>query len=468
MKKFTKGALITAGCFLAGGVILGTVGAVGKAYTGERLGNGEEISVMRDVWSKMRGWDLRWRRGGASRGLTLEYGGVEYDDHHDITYGSFTDDSMRGTDIRNLDVEIGGGTLTISQGDGWALKKENGPECQYYVEGDTFYLKQKAPVGGGVAALILTLPEGIRLDDVDITMGAGKIDTKNMLSVRNMEIEVDAGEINLQEVEADSFCAEVAAGSVTVRRLDAKECDVDVNMGSIMLQDGLVTGDLDADVDMGDISIFLRDFYENHDYDVSCSMGEIRIKDGDQTVRQCDGMAGSMEFSGKNSAGNSRYELSCSMGNILMEFSGETAGMDGEKNTDDGNREDSTDIMEDGLPELDDAEILNMEEEFQEKSKIYGIKDNWPKEIGRENRNTTAENFSFEIQIEEPIVLVVSCVTESGELDLEIENEKEKEIFEKDHIRTGDYEVAVDRAGTYRVCFDCEDHTGSLWIRPKE
>lgn len=468
MNKFTKGALITAGCFLAGGVILGTVGAAGKAYTGERLGNGEEIGVMRDVWSKMRGWDLRWRRGGASRGLTLEYGKVEYDEHHDITYGSFTDDSLGETDIRNLDVEIDSGTLTISQGSGWVLKKENGPECQYYVEENTFYLKQKAPVGGGVADLILTLPEGIRLDEVDITMGAGKIDVKDALSVGNMEIEVDAGEITLQEVETDSFCAEVAVGSVTVRRLDAKECDVEVDMGSIMVQDGLVTGDLDADVNMGDISIFLRDSYENHDYDVNCSMGEIRIKDGDQTVRECDGMAGSMEFSGKNSAGNNRYALNCSMGNILMEFLGETAGMDGEKNTDDGIREDSADIMEEGLPELDDAETLNMEEEFREESKIYDIEDNWPEKTGRENRNTTAENFSFEIQIEEPMVLVVSCVTESGEMDLEIEDDRGKEIFERDDIRTGEYEVKADSPGTYRVYFDCEDHTGSFWIRPKK
>ena len=464
MKKFTRGVLITAGCFLAGGVILGTIGAIGKACTGEQAGNGEEINVMRNVWSRMRGWDLRWRRG-AERGLVLEFDGIEYDEDYDTVYGSFTDDSLRGTDVRNLDVEIGGGTLTICQGDSMILKKEGGPECQYYMEEGTFYLKQKCPVGGGAADLTLTLPEGIALEDVSIAMGAGKIAAKDALLAGSVEIEVDAGEITLKEVKTDSFSAEVAAGSVTVHRLDAKECSAEVDMGSIALEDSLITGDLHAEVNMGDISIFLRDSYEDHDYDVSCSMGEICIKEGDRTVRDCEGMANSVAFSGNNSFGDSEYDLNCSMGSILMKFSGETGSLDAVNNM---APTDSEDIAAAGLPGTEVLEISEMEEEFQKMAEIYGIEDNWPEEIGRENRDTTAENFSFEIQIAEPMTLVVSCVTESGELDLEIENEMGKEIFEKDDIRTGDYEVTVKQAGVYRVSFECENHTGSFWIRPRE
>lgn len=439
MKRFTKGVLITAGCFLAGGVILGMIGGIGKAYTGERIGDGEEINVMRDVWGRMRGWDFRWRRGGAEHGLTLEFDGIEYNDNYGTVYGSFTDDSLRDADIWNLDLEIGGGTLTVREGDSLVLKKEGGPECQYYIEGDTFYLKQKCPVGGGAADLTLTLPEGIVLDNVNIAMGAGKIAAKDVLCAKNMEIEVGAGEITFEEVRTEFFSAEAATGSVAVHRLDAGECEVEVNMGSITLEDSLITGNLCAEVNMGDISVFLRDSYENHDYDVSCSMGNICIREGERIMRECEGLANSLAFSGNNSVGGSEYDLNCSMGSILVEFSGET-----------------------------DSVVNSMEEAFSEKAKIYGIEDNWPEEIGRENTNTTAENFFFEIQIEEPMTLVVSCVTESGELDLEIENERGKEIFEKDDIRTGEYEVIVKQAGTYRVCFDCEDHTGSLWIRPKK
>lgn len=66
------------------------------------------------------------------------------------------------------------------------------------------------------------------------------------------------------------------------------------------------------------------------------------------------------------------------------------------------------------------------------------------------------------------MTLEISCVTNSGELDLEIESGNGKDIFEKDDIRTGTFEVKADSVGMYKVHFECDDHTGSFWIRPKE
>lgn len=329
MSKFTKGALIAAGCFFAGGVVLGIIGAVGRVYTGEPTGIEDDFEIVRDTWNKMGRWDLRWRRGGALRGLTLEYDGIKFDkDHKDsIASGSFTDDSLRGTDIYNLDVEIGGGILNIRQGDGLKLKKEGGPECQYYIEGDTFYLKQRGSLGGGSPELTLTLPEGIILDEMEIKMAAGAVITRDTLTVKEVEIEIDAGEITLEEMKADSFSTKVAAGSVVVERLDAKECDVEVSMGSITLQDSLVTGDLDAEVSMGEINVFLRDSYEDHDYEINCGMGDITISSEDGAVKEFAGLGNKMDISGRNSDGNSVYDLDCSMGSIYVKFGGKKEGV---------------------------------------------------------------------------------------------------------------------------------------------
>lgn len=480
MNKFTKGALIAAGCFFAGGVVLGTVGAAGRAYTGEPTGYEEDFGIVRDVWDKMRRWDLRWRRGGAVRGLTLEYDGIEFDKDHknNIVYGSFTDDSLQGTDIRNLDVEIGDGKLTICQGDGLKLKKEGGSECQYYMEGDTFYLKQKSTLGGGKADLTLTLPEGIVLDEVDIEMAAGKVDAEDVLAAGDIEIEIAAGEITMEEVKADSFCAKVAAGSVIVYRLDAAECSAEVDMGNITLEDSYVSGDLDAEVSMGEISIFLRDSYENHDYAIDCGMGDVTVSPEDGSLREYGGFGNTMYLYGKNSGGNSTYDLDCSMGSIYVNFAGKDAvwAMAGVVDAADASGEE-TGRKENGIPEAPEpSEVPELPEapeppelpEVPEIPDVYGIVNEWPDRIGRENVNTTADNFSFEIEAAEPAVFVISCVTESGELDLEIEDDRGKEIFEKDDIRTGEYEVKIKSSGTYRVSFDCEDHTGSFWISPKE
>lgn len=467
MNKFAKGVLTAAGCFLAGGVVLGIIGAAGRVYTGEPTIMEDDLGIMRDTWNKVRGWDLRWRRGGAVRGLTLEYNGIEFDRNHkdNIAYGSFTDESLRGTDIYNLDVEIGNGTLVLCQGDGLELKKEGGPECQYYIEGDTFYLKQKSAVGGGETFLTLTLPEGTRLDKADIELAAGEVITRDVLAAGEIEIEIAAGELTMEEVQADSFSAAVAAGNMMVQKLDAKDCDAEVNTGSITLENTLITGRLDAEVNMGGIDVFLRDFYEDHDYEINCGMGDITISTEDGSLKEYAGFGNTMELYGRNSGGNSTYDLDCNMGSIYVSF----VGRDGARGTID--ETDAVDASgkeigqrEGGIPEVSEPSEAP---ELPEIPGIYGIVDEWPDRIGRENENTTAEDFSFEIKVAEQTTLVISCVTEHGELDLEIEDENGKEIFDKDAIRTGEYEVKIKSPGIYRVYFDCEDHTGSFWISPK-
>lgn len=472
MKKFIKGMLIAAGVFCAAGILLGIVGAVIAATTGQSLiyrdGDMTEVS---EVWNNIRRWGPRWNWGGSRRGLTLDYDGIDFDEGYNVTYGSFTDDSLDGTDIRNLDLEIGGGKLTIREGDSLVLKKEGGPECQYYIEGDTFYLKQKCPIAGRTADLTLTLPEGILFEEVEVSMGAGEITTKDLLTARNMDIDIDAGEITMAEVKADDFSASVAAGSVTVRRLDAIECDTSVDMGSIVLKDSLVTGNLEAEVNMGDISISLRDSYENHDYKVDCAMGTIQIKPEDGMKREFSGFSNDMEFSGRNADGSSLYDLSCDMGSIMVSF----GGAENTAETADGGQPENKTA---GLPEAPEVpevpEVADLPE-APDPPEVPGlpgvpefIVDNWPESIGRENERTTADNFSFEIPIQEPMTLVISCETKRGELDLEIEDERGREIFERDEIPTGEYEVKIKDPGTYSVSFEMEDHTGSFWIRPKK
>lgn len=123
MKKFVRGMLIAAGCFLAVGLVLGIIGAAGIDYMDKKYGTEENRMLVREAWDRVNKWDFRWIKGGG-RGLVLTYDGIEFDENHDLTYGSFTDDSLRGTDIYKLDLEIGGGSLTICRGDGLILKKD--------------------------------------------------------------------------------------------------------------------------------------------------------------------------------------------------------------------------------------------------------------------------------------------------------------------------------------------------------
>lgn len=319
MKKFMKGVWITAGCFLAAGILLGTIGLVSTHYVDEKYGK-EGVNTVGKTWNMLRTWNLRLTRGGWRRGLFFTYGNVDFDKDHDIVYGSFTDGNLRGENVRNLNLDIGGGMLRIQQGSSMSFRKEGGSETQYYIEGDTFYIKQGGLIGDGEAELTLTLPEDISLDEVLIDMAAGQVVTTGLLIAKDVEIDMAAGEITLEEVKADSFLADVATGSILVEKLDAEECDTNVSMGSITLQNSVVTGNLNAAVSMGDISVSLRDSYENHSYDVNCGMGDVEIVTERGEKRGFSGIGGSTELIGKNAAGDSLYDLSCSMGSIYMEF----------------------------------------------------------------------------------------------------------------------------------------------------
>ena len=122
----------------------------------------------------------------------------------------------------------------------------------------------------------------------------------------------------------------------------------------------------------------------------------------------------------------------------------------------------------------DDAGTENtMENGFQEMGdKLPDIEpvveDNWPNSIGRENENTTAKNLSFEIQISEPMVLSITCVTESGKLDMEIERNDGEKIFSESDIQTEKFEVNINSSGTYNVVIQAKKHTGSFWIEPQK
>ena len=115
-------------------------------------------------------------------------------------------------------------------------------------------------------------------------------------------------------------------------------------------------------------------------------------------------------------------------------------------------------IMENGLQE--------MEKQLPAIEPV--VVDNWPDCIGRENENITAENLSFDIQISDPVVLTITCVTESGRLDMKIESDDGEDVFNESDIQTENFEVNIASSGTYKVTIQAQKHTGSFWIEPQK
>ena len=107
-----------------------------------------------------------------------------------------------------------------------------------------------------------------------------------------------------------------------------------------------------------------------------------------------------------------------------------------------------------GLPGLEELEPL--------------VDDKWPISISRTTENTTAKGLSFDIQIDEPMVIVVSCVTESGKMNMEIKDSNGNKLFDEKDMKTETFDVNISEAGTYTVTIQANNHTGSFQIAPKK
>lgn len=141
--------------------------------------------------------------------------------------------------------------------------------------------------------------------------------------------------------------------------------------------------------------------------------------------------------------------------------------------------EDSLDDLE-GIEELEAPEepeslekIETLEElEPAEDIELKEIENHWSESgsIRYQGDGVYADPMSTIFEVDEPVTLSVSCVTKEGKLRLKIVNKgilgDVGEIVYFDETNPdGEYTVALDKAGTYRVVFEARAHVGSVEIK---
>lgn len=94
------------------------------------------------------------------------------------------------------------------------------------------------------------------------------------------------------------------------------------------------------------------------------------------------------------------------------------------------------------------------------------INDNWPESFSLSNKGLYADRLTATIEIEEPMELMISCVTESGRLDISIVDDSQNPYFDQSDIVTGEYTADIREAGTYTIILKADYHVGSITIKP--
>lgn len=302
MKKFMKICAIVAAALIGIGLILSVAGG---AVTGGKMVS----SVLKTVTGGLV--DVRLTDG--EFGIFID--DEDFDSAYDIFRGN-VEKYQVAEDVIDLKIMAGGCRLRMmtSQDDSFYAEAEDVDKFQCYAEDDCLYVKTAQNIStwndSDSGVIILYVPEGYVFENVKMELGAGQLAVEQV-NAKNVDLEVGAGQIVVNGLQADVCDIEVGLGEVTVENAQVDKVDAKVGMGHLKWE-GSVSEKITGECSMGEIEIMLSGKEEDYDYKVSVAAGSVTI--------------GSTEYSGvgqKKTVNNDAdrvVDLDCAMGEIRVEF----------------------------------------------------------------------------------------------------------------------------------------------------
>lgn len=129
--------------------------------------------------------------------------------------------------------------------------------------------------------LVVTIPEDMRFEKIEIENGAGEINIEN-LTTNELEFDIGAGKVEVQELNV-SKKAEIdgGAGKVEILSGTINNLDLDMGVGETTLK-SILLGKNDINSGVGKLNINLIDGIENYKIKIDKGLGSIKI-DGEET-----------------------------------------------------------------------------------------------------------------------------------------------------------------------------------------
>lgn len=183
-------------------------------------------------------------------------------------------------DIKKLDIELGAGSLEIYYDDVDEIQiwQDEVVGFKSEMDGDTLEISGGTGVGvnNGGGSIVLTIPEGMKFEEVQLEVGAGEA-WIDQLKVDYLNVEVGAGEANFGYLDAKTMDAEVGVGELSAQ-LAGSESDynykIESGIGEIEIGDNSYGGfarsqnitnpgaerSIDMECGIGSVSIYFEEF----------------------------------------------------------------------------------------------------------------------------------------------------------------------------------------------------------------
>jgi len=230
--------------------------------------------------------------------------------------GSQEDTLLSAGEVSNLRIRAAGCKLEIqmTQESEFYYSFENMKRVQAYQTEDDLILNVMRDTqlneGESKSVLNLFIPADTYFSEVYIELGAGSLNMEG-LQAQCVELSVEAGKLTATSLETNTLTASVGAGMIALKEVSFIEGDLSVGAGSISVE-GSIAGDVKAKCAMGNLEMYLLESEQDFNYELQCVAGTIQIED--QKFSHVN------EKKSRDFGAEKTMELDCAVGNMRIMF----------------------------------------------------------------------------------------------------------------------------------------------------
>lgn len=174
-----------------------------------------------------------------------------------------------------LDIELEAGTLNLYYDDVDKIRVKHKGFRNFHalIKGDTLFIESEEGIisNGSNAVVTIIIPKETMFKEVELNIGAGQADVDE-LCAEKVSVEVGAGQVKLSYLDTKKFEAETGAGQIKanlVESEDAYSYDAECGIGEIKIGNNSISG-------LGGEKNVTNPGAERH-LDIECGVGQIEI-----------------------------------------------------------------------------------------------------------------------------------------------------------------------------------------------
>lgn len=221
--------------------------------------------------------------------------------------------SQKYDNIENLKIEIGYSKLEIKQGT--ELKVEANTKNKIITTkkvGDTLSIKEDSTwniFNDNINShIIITVPENYYFEKVKIEAGSGELNISN-IQAKEFDLEVGAGNVIISNILVEKKVdIDGGAGKVVIKDSEFSNLDLDVGVGEFQILNSKLLDDSDIDAGIGKLEITLKGILEDYKIVPERGLGSFTILDNE------------IEDNKTYGEGDNKIKIDAGVGKVSIDF----------------------------------------------------------------------------------------------------------------------------------------------------